>query len=74
MALREDAFERANGHCECRMRWCSHMGECGQILRGAWELVRCDRAEPYQLSNVVVVCEACARRAQGSAVGPLPGF
>lgn len=74
MALRQDAYDRANGYCECRMWWCSHIGRCGQVLRGEWELLRLDRAEAYVLSNVVAICEACSRRAHGSTVGPLPGI
>ena len=74
MNLREEAYSRAQGHCECRMRWCSHTGRCGQILRGDWEKVRQNAAETFTLGSVVAVCERCLRRARGSPVGLLPGL
>jgi hypothetical protein len=74
MPLRDDAYARAGGQCECNLRGCSHLGRCFGLLRGEWEIRRIDVAEPLVLSNVLAICEACDRYARGSAIGPLPGF
>jgi len=74
MTLRENAYNRAGRHCECTMRGCSHIGRCAQSLGGGWEILRVDDSGAYTLNNIVAVCEACFRRARGSAIGPLPGF
>jgi hypothetical protein len=38
MTLREEAFARAEGHCECTLKGCGHAGRCLAVLRGEWEI------------------------------------
>ena len=74
LSLRDMAYSRANGHCECAARYCAHEGRCSGPLLGEWDILRLDPAQPLILNNVVAICEACSRHARGSAVGVLPGI
>ena len=74
MTLRDDAYNRAKGQCECAVKDCGHSARCSGPLRGEWEIRRIDPAQPLTLNNVVAICHACYRHVRGSSLGPLPGF
>lgn len=62
MDIREEAYRRAGGKCECIMKTCAHhTGRCYAELRGAWEIHRIVAGGPYTLSNVVAMCQTCHR-------------
>ncbi|MHB9053507.1 MAG: HNH endonuclease [Thermoleophilia bacterium] len=63
MSIREDVKKRAGGKCECKMKGCSHHnGRCNAILRGEWEVHRVTAGGPYNLSNVIALCQRCHRK------------
>ena len=71
MRLREDVYARAQGQCEYG---CAHNGRCLSGLHGDWDLHPIDPGGPFTIDNLLALCEACARHARGSALGPLPEF
>jgi hypothetical protein len=70
MAFRDDVYNRAGGKCECRMTSCSHhTGRCNAMLRGEWEIHRITAGGPYNLSNVLAMCQTCHRNTPSYGVG-----
>jgi hypothetical protein len=71
-SLREAAFKRAGGQCQCAMKTCSHHTNgrrCPANLRGEWELHRIDAGGSYTLSNVLAMCQTCHRNTPTYGVG-----
>jgi hypothetical protein len=59
--LREQVFERVWGRCECIETVCgTHVGRCGEALRGRWVVACIDPSSEYTLSNVRGLCSECA--------------
>jgi hypothetical protein len=59
--VREDAYKRANGLCECTMRTCNHhTGRCEAPLIH-WELHRISMDGKYTIDNVIAICETCRK-------------
>jgi len=47
MSIRDDAYARAGGKCECTMKSCSHhTGRCSAMLKGEWEVHRITAGPP----------------------------
>lgn len=71
--LRDEAYKRAGGQCECTMTSaCSHHSggrRCTHMLRGEWELHRITAGGPYALSNVIAMCQTCHRNTPSYGVG-----
>ena len=67
--LRDEAFKRAGGRCECEMTVCGHSGRCSAVLRGPWELHRRKAGGPYELGNVIAMCQTCHRNTRTYGVG-----
>jgi hypothetical protein len=62
--VRQEAFARSDGMCECTRNICKHHKgvACTATLRGAsWEVWRVDSAGPYTLANVQAICLPCYR-------------
>ena len=58
--VREDAYKRADGLCECTMRTCNHhTGRCDAALSSHWELHRISTDGGYTINNVIAICETC---------------
>jgi len=72
MAFSEDvvrqAWNRANGHCECMRSSCGHSGRCNKALvweqRGketpnGWEAHHISAGGSDTLSNCEILCQSC---------------
>lgn len=61
--VRQQAYRRAGGKCECTMKHCKHhAGRCSTALGSSWEAhhAHSQAAGGHDgLSNCVAMCKAC---------------
>lgn len=67
------AWDRANGKCECTRTICGHSGRCNKELRWesrgseseyGWEAHHIDSNGPNTLSNCEILCQECHKNTQ----------
>ncbi len=62
-SVRDAAYKRAGGKCECARKTCSHhTGRCNATLYGKWEahhITADSSGGPDTLSNCEALCEKC---------------
>lgn len=69
-SVKEKAYERAGGRCECTMTACSHHragSRCNAVLRGGWHAhhktsVKSGGAD--DLGNCLAMCVTCHRNTE----------
>ncbi len=71
-SVREEAFNRAGGFCECVMSVCGHSGRCLEPLGDKWEAHHKTSEKSGgedTLGNCVAMCELCHKntRTYGSS-------
>lgn len=63
-AIKDQAYRRAGGRCECTMRHCGHSGRCNKSLANGWEAHHAHSVAAGGhdgLSNCVAMCVSCHR-------------
>ncbi len=71
--LREQVSRRAAGRCECTMATCAHHRgrRCNvTLVMDTWELHRRTAGGPYEMSNVIAMCQTCHTNTRTYGVGP----
>ena len=62
--VKDEAYRRAGGRCECTRTVCGHPGRCLASLAGGWHVHHIhaeSRGGPDTLSNCEALCVSCHR-------------
>lgn len=74
--VRDGAYERADGQCECARSACGHIGRCWRLLGDGWGVhpkVPQSQGGAATLDNCEALCATCLRntRSYRKALGDM---